>query len=128
MSRTSVLKVFDDAPAADLKQFGIDNVHDRPLILQHTLQDFIFMKPKARYEVLSAMLGLEPLIALRSAIEAAKTEFSRKLPPRAQQAQSRRTLLTMDFQKEPYSRRSSRSSTRDPFLPEGFISTRSRRG
>src|SRR6185312_16322831 len=61
---TSVLKV-DDASAADLKQFGIDNVHDRPLILQHTLQDFIFMKPKARYEVLSAMLGLEPLIALR---------------------------------------------------------------
>ena len=36
-------------------------MHDRPLILQHTLQDFIFMKPKARYEVLSAMLGLEPL-------------------------------------------------------------------
>ncbi len=97
---TSVLKV-DDAPATDLKEFGIGEIHDRPLILQHTLQDFIFMKPKARYEVLSAMLGLEPLIALRSAIETAKTDFSKRLPARAQQAQSRRTLLLFELQNEP---------------------------
>jgi len=99
-NETSLLKI-DDVSAPDLKQFGIDDVHDRPLILQHTLQDFIFMRPKARYEVLSAMLGLEPLIALRSAIETAKTGFSKKLPPRAQQAQSRRTLLLVELQKEP---------------------------
>lgn len=97
---TSILKI-DDAPATDLKEFGVGEVHDRPLILQHTLQDFIFMKPKARYEVLSAMLGLEPLIALRGAIETAKTEFSKKLPTRAQQAQSRRNLLLLEVQNEP---------------------------
>lgn len=71
------------------REFGVSEIHDRPLILQHTLQDFIFMRPKARYEVLSAMLGLEPLIALRGAIEAAKTEFSKRLPARVQQAQNR---------------------------------------
>ena len=38
------------------------------------------MKPKTRYEVLSAMLGLEPLIDFRSAVEAAKTEFFKSLP------------------------------------------------
>src|SRR5262245_31966832 len=97
---TSVLNI-DDAAATDLKEFGIGEVHDRPLILQHTLQDFIFMKPKARYEVLSAMLGLEPLIALRGAIETAKTEFSKRLPVRAQQAQSRRNLLLLELQNEP---------------------------
>jgi hypothetical protein len=97
---TSVLKV-DGSVVQDLKEFGIDHLHDRPLILQHTLQDFIFMKPKARYEVLSAMMGLEPLIALRTAVEAAKTEFSKRLPQRAVQAQSRRTLLVADMRQEP---------------------------
>lgn len=96
---TSVLKV-DGMNASDLKEFGIDHMHDRPLILQHTLQDFIFMKPKARYEVLSAMLGLESLITLRSAVEAAKTDFGKRLPARASQAQSRRTLLVMELRKE----------------------------
>ena len=76
---TSVLSV-DGAAARNLTEFGIDHMHDRPLILQHTLQDFIFMRPKARYEVLSAMLGLEPLIALRSAVETAKTNFGKRIP------------------------------------------------
>ncbi len=100
VDESSVLTV-DGTPAVGLREFGIGDVHDRPLILQHTLQDFIFMRPKARYEVLSAMLGLEPLIALRGAIESAKTEFSKKLPARAQQAQSRRNLLVMEIQNEP---------------------------
>lgn len=97
---TSTLKV-DGVVVSNLKEFGIDHVHDRPLILQHTLQDFIFMKPKARYEVLSAMMGLEPLILLRTAVESAKTEFSRRLPPRAVQAQSRRLMLVLELKKEP---------------------------
>jgi hypothetical protein len=97
---TSVLMV-DGRTATDLKEFAIDHAHDRPLILQHTLQDFIFMKPKARYEVLSAMLGLEPLIALRTAVETAKSEFNRRIPPRMSQAQSRRILLVAELRQEP---------------------------
>jgi AAA domain-containing protein len=97
---TSVLKV-DGAVVSNLKEFGIDHVHDRPMILQHTLQDFIFMRPKARYEVLSAMMGLEPLIALRTTVEAAKTDFSKRLPQRASEAQSRRTLLVLELRREP---------------------------
>lgn len=89
---SSVLKV-DGVVVSNLRSFGIDHVHDRPLILQHTLQDFIFMRPKARYEVLSGMMGLEQLIALRAAVESAKTEFSRRLPARVSQAQNRRALL-----------------------------------
>lgn len=89
---TSSLTV-DGKPSSDLKQFGIGALYDRPLILQHTLQDFIFMKPKTRYEVLSAMLGLEPLIDFRNAVETAKTEFMNSLPARAREAQARAALL-----------------------------------
>lgn len=97
---TSVL-IVDGAVVQNLKQFGIDHMRDRPLILQHTLQDFIFMKPKARYEVLSAMMGLEPLIALRMAVENGKTDFSKRLPQRASLANSRRSLLGPELRKEP---------------------------
>ena len=96
---TSTLTV-DGAVAQDLEAFGIDTVYDRPLILQHTLQDFIFMKPKARYEVLSAMMGLEPLITFRNTVEAAKTEFGRRLPANITQAQNRRLLLVDDMRQE----------------------------
>lgn len=87
--------------ASDLKQFGIGNLYDRPLILQHTLQDFIFMRPKTRYEVLSAMLGLEPLIDFRNAVEAAKTEVANNLPNRAIEARSRATLIKASFATNP---------------------------
>ena len=96
---TSTLTV-DGAVAQDLEAFGIDTVYDRPLLLQHTLQDFIFMKPKARYEVLSAMMGLEPLITFRNTVEAAKTEFGRRLPANITQAQNRRLLLVDDMRQE----------------------------
>ena len=54
---TSILKI-DSTTVSDLRVFGVDTMYDPPLILQHTLQDFIFMKPKSRYEVLSSMLGV----------------------------------------------------------------------
>ncbi len=76
-------------------------MYDRPLILQHTLQDFIFMKPKGRYEVLSSMLGLEPLIAFRNTLEAAKTDFIRRIPQKVREAESQRTLLLKEMSLEP---------------------------
>lgn len=91
----------DGATMADLRAFGIDTIYDRPLILQHTLQDFIFMKPKARYEVLSSMMGLDSLIAFRNVLESAKTAYAKRLPPRVVQAQSKRTLLLMELRQEP---------------------------
>ncbi len=93
---TSILTV-DGKPATDLRQFSIGNLYDRPLILQHTLQDFIFMRPKTRYEVLSAMLGLEPLIDFRNAVEEAKTEFTKNLPAEAVASQNRTSLLRVSF-------------------------------
>ena len=96
---TSVLSV-DGAAAQNLTEFGIDHMHDRPLLLQHTLQDFIFMRPKARYEVLSAMLGLEPLIALRSAVEGAKTNFGKRIPQRVSQARNKSALLVTELRQE----------------------------
>ncbi len=97
---TSALTV-DGKTVADLRQFYIGNLYDRPLILQHTLQDFIFMRPKTRYEVLSAMLGLEPLIDFRNAVEQAKTEFAKNLPTSAVAAQSRASLLIGTFKSIP---------------------------
>lgn len=95
------LLTIDGAAAPDLRAFGINTVYDRPLILQHTLQDFIFMKPKARYEVLSSMMGLDSLIAFRNTVESAKTAYGKRLPQRVVQAQSKRTLLVMELRQEP---------------------------
>jgi hypothetical protein len=100
IDESSTLTV-DGSPASDLGQFGVGAFYDRPLILQHTLQDFIFMKPKTRYEVLSAMLGLEPLIEFRNSVEAAKTEFSNNLPSVAITARHRAGILSASFREHP---------------------------
>lgn len=65
----------DGKQVFDLKILGIRDVYDRPLILQHTLHDFIYMKPKSRYEILSAMLGLDELITFRSGAEDIKNNL-----------------------------------------------------
>jgi energy-coupling factor transporter ATP-binding protein EcfA2 len=96
----SVLTI-DGTRASSLEELGIGTPYDRPLILQHTLQDFIFMKPKTRYEVLSAMLGLEPLIAFRNAVDQAKTNLNRSLPARIVEAQAYSATLGRSFQQEP---------------------------
>ena len=96
----SVLTI-DGTRANGLEELGIGTPYDRPLILQHTLQDFIFMKPKTRYEVLSAMLGLEPLIAFRNAVDQAKTNLNRSLPARIVEAQAYSATLGRSFQQEP---------------------------
>jgi hypothetical protein len=93
----SSLLTVDGNPASNLHEFGIGALYDRPLILQHTLQDFIFMRPKTRYEVLSAMLGLDPLVEFRGAVEAARTEFQNSLPARALNAKNRAALLLASF-------------------------------
>jgi hypothetical protein len=97
---TSVLHV-DGKTISSLTEFKIAAIYDRPLILQHTLQDFIFMKPKSRYEVLSGMLGLERLIEFRNAVEEAKTLYSNNLSRTAKGAQSRAFLLINSMDREP---------------------------
>lgn len=99
-SEGSTLSV-DGKPSDNLESFGINTLYDRPVILQHTLQDFIYMKPKTRYEVLSAMLGLEPLTAFRNAVEQAKTDLTKCLPRRAIQAQASSDALMRSFEAEP---------------------------
>lgn len=91
----------DGRVASDLRQFGIGALYDRPLILQHTLQDFVFMRPKTRYEVLSALLGLEPLVDFRSAVETSKTDFQNSLPKKAIEARNRSALLISSFHGTP---------------------------
>lgn len=78
----SLVPRVDGMPKSDLREFGIDTMYDRLLILQHTLQDFIFMKTKGRYEMLSAMLGLEPLMTFRTTVESGKTEFNKRILPK----------------------------------------------
>ena len=97
---SSVLTV-DGQAEEDLQIFGISTLYDRPLILQHPLQDFIFMKPKTRYEVLSSMLGLEGLIAFRNAVEDAKTELPKRLPDTIKQAQTQSDQVRRSFTGEP---------------------------
>jgi len=70
----------DSNPVEDLSTLGISNLRDRPLILQHALHDFIFMRPKERYEVLSAMLGLEKLILFRTTVEEARNNLIKNYP------------------------------------------------
>lgn len=98
VDESSTLTV-DGEPAIDLQEFGIGALYDRPLILQHTLQDFIFMRPKTRYEVLSAMLGLEPLVDFRNAVEDAKTDFQNPLPAKIVESQNRAALLSAAFRR-----------------------------
>ena len=38
------------------------------------------MKPKARYQVLSSMMGLDSLIEFRNTLESAKTEYGKRVP------------------------------------------------
>jgi len=97
---TSILTL-DGKRIVALDELGLQTIYDRPLILQHTLQDFIFMRPKTRYEVLSAMLGLDSLISFRNAVEQAKNDLSKRLPPRIVEAQRRSTTLLQEFTNRP---------------------------
>ena len=65
---TSEVLVDGDA-CPDFSHLGVASPFDRPMILQHTLQDFIHMEPKSRYRALSAILGLDSLMMLRSHVD-----------------------------------------------------------
>ncbi len=90
----------DGKPVKELSEFGIGTLYDRPLILQHTLQDFIYMKPKTRYQVLSAMLGLEELTEFRNAVQQAKAELPGDLPSDVRRALARSFEIKNRFHDE----------------------------
>lgn len=76
---TSALSL-DGNVVTDLKALGVTNLRDRPIILQHSLHDFIFMKPKERYEVLSRMLGLDDLITFRNTVDSVRNNIQKAYP------------------------------------------------
>ncbi|MBA7519655.1 hypothetical protein ES705_11735 [subsurface metagenome] len=91
----------DSKHASDLSSVGITNLRDRPLILQHALHDFIFMRPKERYEVLSAMLGLEELITFRACIEDTRNNLIQNYPKSIKETVYRAKLAISEFEQVP---------------------------
>jgi energy-coupling factor transporter ATP-binding protein EcfA2 len=80
--------MLNGAPCADFSQVGVISEFDRPMILQHTLQDFIHMEPKRRYRALSSIMGLEDLITFRGHVDTlqGRSGYARGKPPRVQKA------------------------------------------
>lgn len=53
----------------------VDNGLCCPVIAQHSLQDFIYSKPKDRRDKISALLGLEDLVSFKTSMDKARTRF-----------------------------------------------------
>lgn len=64
----------------DFTSLGFSPTASHPIIAQHGLRDFIYTKPKTRREILSYVLGLDPLIPLQKDIQDAHTEYKRRKP------------------------------------------------
>lgn len=90
--------MLNGAECADFSDVGVISEFDRPMILQHTLQDFIHMEPKRRYRALSSIMGLEDLIAFRGHVDTlqGKSGYAEGKPPRAQEARGLFSRLTAD--------------------------------
>ncbi len=80
----------DGVLCSDFSQLGVQSKFERPMILQHALQDFVYAKPKTRYRALSSMLGLESLIGLRGHVDKlqGKAGYVQDKPVRAKAARS----------------------------------------
>lgn len=94
--------LLDGTPCANFGELGIASEFDRPMILQHTLQDFIHMPPKQRYTALSSMLGLEPLMILRGHVDRLQGQgpesYARRKPKRALESRQFLDNLLADAQ------------------------------
>lgn len=92
----------DTSPCASFGELGIASEFGRPMILQHTLQDFIHMPPKQRYTALSSMLGLEPLMVLRANVDTLQgpgpESYAKRKPKRARDARQFLDDLRADAQ------------------------------
>lgn len=73
---------------ANLASIGLteDSAYD-PVIPQHSLQDFLLSKPKARRDKVSAALGLDPLVKFSTAVEKARKRFRRSPPESVKSAE-----------------------------------------
>jgi len=80
----------DGSACDDFSGLGVISEFDRPLILQHTLQDFIHMAPKKRYRALSSILGLEGLVKLRDDVGKLQgtAGYAKEKPRRAAEART----------------------------------------
>lgn len=64
--------------------YAIDRM--RPMLLQHSLQDFIHSKPKDRYRAMSSMLGLDELVRLQTTMEQVGEAYRKAKPEHVRQA------------------------------------------
>ena len=70
----------DDQLVDDFTSLRFSPAASHPIIAQHGLRDFIYTDPKSRREILSYVLGLEPLIQLQKDIQDAGTQYKRRKP------------------------------------------------
>ncbi len=64
----------------DFTSLGFSPTVSHPIITQHGLRDFIYTNPNMRREILSYVLGLDPLIRLQKDIQDAHAEYKRRKP------------------------------------------------
>lgn len=70
----------DSQMVDDFTSLGFSPTVSHPIIAQHGLRDFIYTNPKIRREIISYVLGLEPLIRLQKDIQDARTEYKQRKP------------------------------------------------
>jgi hypothetical protein len=70
----------DGQPVDGFTSLGFSPTASHPIIAQHGLRDFIYTIPKTRREILSYVLGLDPLIGLQKDIQDAHTEYKGRRP------------------------------------------------
>lgn len=71
----------DGVEVADLSALNLhDSDHFYPIIVQHNLQELIFSTGTQRRNVISKLLGLEPLLAYDKALDSAIDRFDNSLP------------------------------------------------
>jgi hypothetical protein len=70
----------DGQLVGDFTSLGFSPTASHPIIAQHGLRDFIYTNPNTRREILSYVLGLDPLIRLQKDIQDAHTGYKQRKP------------------------------------------------
>jgi hypothetical protein len=90
LGENETLTTFVDGVAAGFGVLGIVPLEAHyPVVAQHGLQTFVHSKPKDRRDALCGALGLEDLIALKAALESARSSFQRTPPAAVMDARKR---------------------------------------
>jgi len=95
-------KTFIDGEETHFSEIGLteDPIFD-PVIPQHSLQDFLLSRPKARRDKVSAAFGLDPLIQFSDALEKARNDFRERPPSEVNSAKKELANVLRLFEQGP---------------------------